>query len=248
MANSKYLYDVFLSHNSADKPVVESIATRLQGAGVTPFLDRWCLVPGKPWQEELEAILENSAACAVFLGSNGLGPWQNVEMRVALDRRVHEQDFHVVPALLPGKKPALPLFLRQLTYVEFQQPDDPEAFRLLLAGIKGKLSRSTSQGWLPDQAAITWLAIKLERGNSEERNQAARQFGALKNPAAISILDSRWSEEPDATVRYWLANALGEIGGEQAIAALHRIKANELNAFAQLGIDEALEAATERAD
>ncbi len=42
-------YDVFLSHNSADKPAVEEIARRLVAAGLQPFLDKWHLIPGQPW-------------------------------------------------------------------------------------------------------------------------------------------------------------------------------------------------------
>jgi hypothetical protein len=39
-------YDVFLSHNSADKPAVEELARRLEDeAGLRPFLDRWHLAP-----------------------------------------------------------------------------------------------------------------------------------------------------------------------------------------------------------
>ena len=39
-------YDVFLSHNSADKAAVEELARRLEDeAGFNPFLDTWHLVP-----------------------------------------------------------------------------------------------------------------------------------------------------------------------------------------------------------
>ena len=46
---------VFLSHNSADKPAVEALALRLrQETDIEPWLDKWNLIPGQPWQEELE--------------------------------------------------------------------------------------------------------------------------------------------------------------------------------------------------
>ena len=46
-------YDVFLSHNNADKAAVEALARRLEDeAGLRPFLDRWHLIPGDPWQED----------------------------------------------------------------------------------------------------------------------------------------------------------------------------------------------------
>jgi hypothetical protein len=44
------VFDIFLSHNSADKPAVEEIAHKLKDAGVEPWLDKWCLVPGKTFQ------------------------------------------------------------------------------------------------------------------------------------------------------------------------------------------------------
>ena len=37
-------YDVFLSHNSTDKPTVETLARRLVEAGLTPWLDTRNLV------------------------------------------------------------------------------------------------------------------------------------------------------------------------------------------------------------
>jgi len=79
-------YDVFLSHNSADKLEVETLARRLEDeAHLTPFLDKWHLVPGNPWQEALERALDRSDTCAVFIGPTGIGPWHHEEMRSALD-------------------------------------------------------------------------------------------------------------------------------------------------------------------
>ncbi|MFN7929263.1 MAG: TIR domain-containing protein [Blastocatellia bacterium] len=136
-------YDVFLSHNSADKPFVEQLAARLADeARLTVFLDKWHLVPGDPWQEALEEALDASRTCVVFLGPNGLGPWENEELRAALDDRVRNQEFRVIPALLPGADPqnreAVPRFLRRLMWVDFRSGwSDQEAFERLVAGIRG---------------------------------------------------------------------------------------------------------------
>ncbi|HEU0177896.1 MAG TPA: toll/interleukin-1 receptor domain-containing protein [Blastocatellia bacterium] len=97
-AAHQHLYDVFLSHQSGDKPLVEAIAARLvDEQGVSPFLDKWHLIPGAPWQEALEEALDQSRTCAVFLGSSGLGAWENEEMRAALDERVRNKSFRVIP-------------------------------------------------------------------------------------------------------------------------------------------------------
>ena len=77
-------YDVFLSHNSADKLAVEELARRLVKAGIQPWLDTWNLIPGEPWQETLEEALDACRTVAVFLGPSGIGPWQNEEMRAAI--------------------------------------------------------------------------------------------------------------------------------------------------------------------
>lgn len=147
MTNSSartHRYDVFLSHHSSDKPHVEWLAARLEDdAGLRPFLDKWHLVPGEPWQEELETALDQSATCAVFLGPSGLGGWENEEMRAALDERVRNRSFRVIPVLLPGAnlkdETLLPRFLRRLTWVDFRAGlDDPAAFQRLVAGIRGQ--------------------------------------------------------------------------------------------------------------
>jgi len=119
-------YNAFLSHNSQDKPIVEHIAQWLEDeANLSVWLDKWNLIPGEPWQEEIEIALDDSQCCVVFLGPDGMGGWQNEEMRLALGERVGKT-LRVVPVLLPGakreeKESKLPGFLRRLTWVVFQE-------------------------------------------------------------------------------------------------------------------------------
>jgi energy-coupling factor transporter ATP-binding protein EcfA2 len=136
-------YDVFLSHNRADAAMVELLARRLRDeSGLHPFLDTWHLVPGEPWQEGLEAALSTSGACAVFLGAAGLGTWDNEAMRAALEQRVENPEFRVLPVLLPAatlpERGKLPPFLARLTWVDFRGGlDDEAAFHALVSGVKG---------------------------------------------------------------------------------------------------------------
>ncbi|MDH4136203.1 MAG: TIR domain-containing protein [Anaerolineae bacterium] len=147
-------YDVFLSHNSQDKPAVEQLAHWLTDeAGLQPFLDRWHLIPGEPWQEALEEALDQSRTCAVFIGPRGIGPWENEEMRAAIEQRVAGRAFRVIPVLLPGaergERGRLPAFLTRATWVEFRESlDDTDAFHRLVAGIKG-----IAPGRGPDEVA-----------------------------------------------------------------------------------------------
>ena len=103
-------FDVFLSHNSNDKPAVITLAEALKSRDLRPWLDIWDLPPGRPWQEELEKILKTIPAAAVLVGHDGLGPWENTEMRALLSECA-EQDLPVIPVLLPGAtaQPRLPI-------------------------------------------------------------------------------------------------------------------------------------------
>lgn len=141
---NEYQYDVFISHNSKDKPAVEWLAKKMiDQVDLTVFLDIWNLVPGDPWQEDLENALEASRTVAVFLGPAGISGWHNEELRNALSTRVSDRGRRVIPILLPGttmpEDNEIPSFLQRLTWVDFQKGlEDEEAFHRLVAGIKGE--------------------------------------------------------------------------------------------------------------
>jgi tetratricopeptide (TPR) repeat protein len=131
--------DVFLSHNSKDKPVVRQLGEELKKRGMTVWLDEWDLVPGRPWQEALEEIVQTTRAAAVLVGSDGMGPWQDREMRGCLSEFVG-RGLPVIPVLLPGapSKPDLPMFLKQLTWVDLRGGLTKEGLDRIQWGVTGK--------------------------------------------------------------------------------------------------------------
>jgi tetratricopeptide (TPR) repeat protein len=202
-----FRYHVFLSHNSDDKPAVAEIALGLKRENIEPWLDMWDLVPGEAWQPAIERALAESATCAVFIGSGGLGVWQNEEMRAAIDQRVAEgqEPFRVIPVLLPGtdrpERGKLPAFLRATTWVEFRQSlDDKEAFHRLVSGIRGEApgaSRGAAEFagaspyrglevfdvehapfFLGREAETEWLVDALRPKNIGEENRFLAILGA----------------------------------------------------------------------
>ncbi len=98
-------YDVFFSYNTADRSAVEELAHALRDRSVNVFLDRWHMLPGSPWQEQFEVALSASRTVLLFIGREGLGPWENLEVRVALSRLVDDPSFRVIPVLGPGADP-----------------------------------------------------------------------------------------------------------------------------------------------
>ena len=81
-------FDVFLSHNSLDKPTVRQLAEALKDRGLAVWLDEWELIPGRPWQEALEEIIRTTKSAAVLVGKDGLGPWEEPETRACLNEFV----------------------------------------------------------------------------------------------------------------------------------------------------------------
>ena len=131
-------FDVFLSHNSADKPTVIALAEALRERKLHVWLDAWELVPGQPWQVALEQVIETVPSAAVIVGSDGIGPWEEPEMRACIDQCV-QRKLAVIPVLLPGApdKPKLPLFLRSYTWVDLRGGLNTEALDRLEWGITG---------------------------------------------------------------------------------------------------------------
>jgi hypothetical protein len=130
-------FDVFLCHNWADKPAVKKIAQQLMASGVVPWLDEWELPPGRPWQPLLEQQIANIKSAAVFVGSAGIGPWQEQEINGFL-RQFVRRSSPVIPVLLENAPatPTLPLFLEAMTWVDFRLAD-PDPLERLVWGITG---------------------------------------------------------------------------------------------------------------
>ena len=132
-------FDVFLSHNSKDKAVVRELRDQLAAHGLSVWYDEDELRPGIPWQQLLEDGIRNSQSVVVIVGHDGMGPWEDEEMRAALTLAVKDKRA-VIPVLLPGSaQPELPLFLRNRTWVDLGAGIADEAnISRLIWGITGK--------------------------------------------------------------------------------------------------------------
>ena len=132
-------FDVFLCHNSADKPAVKAVARALRSRGVLPWLDEWELPPGQPWQPLLEKQIGQIRSAAVFVGLAGVGPWQEQEIYGFLREFVARRSA-VIPVLLDNapSAPDLPIFLRAMTYVDFRlrEPDPMVRLEWGITGVR----------------------------------------------------------------------------------------------------------------
>ncbi|NJM71238.1 MAG: TIR domain-containing protein [Scytonema sp. RU_4_4] len=140
MSNAQLPFDVFLAHNSQDKPLVRAIANELKRRGLKPWLDEEQIPPGRSFQDEIQQAIPLSKSAAIFLGLQGLGNWQSWELKALISQCV-KKNIPVIPVLLPDVRnlPEHMLFLEQFRWVSFSdQIDDENALYLLEWGITGQ--------------------------------------------------------------------------------------------------------------
>jgi hypothetical protein len=140
-------FDVFLAHNSQDKPQVRIIANELKRCGLKPWLDEEQIPPGRPFQDYIQKAIQSVKSAAIFIGPTGLGKWQIMELRSLIGKLV-EADIPVIPVLLPGVDgiPDDLDFLKQLNWVSFTNGiDDTQALENLKWDITPLLSLSENK-------------------------------------------------------------------------------------------------------
>ncbi len=135
-------FDVFLCYNTADQAAIMDIGKELKEQGYLPWLDIWELQPGRSWQRLLEQQIEQIAAAVVFVGKEGIGPWQRQELDAFL-REFARRECPVIPVILSDapEKPELPLFLQGIRWVDFREQVptlDINPMEQLIWGITGK--------------------------------------------------------------------------------------------------------------
>ncbi len=95
-------------------------------------LDEEELFPGQVWQDVLERQIGSIGACAVIVGPNGEGPWQENERRVFINEFIRRSCL-IVPVLIGGTStaPKLPLFLQQFMWCDLRADDRNQFDRLV---------------------------------------------------------------------------------------------------------------------
>jgi hypothetical protein len=142
-----------LSHNSRNKPDVRKLKARLVAEGLTVWLDEDELRPGISVQKSLEAGIRSSKTIVVVVGADGIGPWEDKEIRGALQLAAND-DLPIIPVLLPGcpEEPELPLFLSDFKWVDLRDGLNDAGVGKLFWGITGKKSGGANVGRVDDDS------------------------------------------------------------------------------------------------
>ena len=122
--------DVFLCHNSEDKPEVRQIYEALKARGLKPWIDEADLRPGDRWRSTIEMALQGAGVAAVFVGKAG-GRVQVREIDICIDLESRGK-LRIIPVSLPGclDDSEIDGFLRVYSWVDFRQADADPMYEL----------------------------------------------------------------------------------------------------------------------
>ncbi len=203
----RFQFDVFLSHNKADKPRVRKLAERLKAAGVRVWLDDWVIKPGDIIALKVDEGLEQSRLLLLCISPAALASgWVALERSTAVHRDPSNAGRRFIPLLLGNCK--LPDTLRRYKYVDFRE-DAEAAFAELLAACLPEAGAAP-----PAPAQMVQETPAEKRPEPSELMQEARPLAVLERKlkghkgAVLSVAvspDGKWfaSASNEGLVKIW---------------------------------------------
>ena len=170
---TKKKFDVFLSHNSKDKPWVIDLKNALKSRGIKVWLDKDEIRPGDLFAQALEKGIKESKAVALVISPDAMNSgWVNAEYYRALNLATNKQ-LQLIPVLY--KKAEIPGFLKDRNWVDFSN----EA--IYSASIENLIWGITGEKPKPDKTVQ-----KSEKDSSEKEPNGSKDFSDIidhiKNP------------------------------------------------------------------
>lgn len=196
MADSP-VYDVFLCHNSEEKAEVEKIRDRLQQIEIYAWLDKYDFEPFVRWQDQLEKIISQIKAVAVFIGSSGVGPWADIEMHeflVEFAKRKLRMGLVILPDCPDELIDTVPRFMKSFHWVDFRE-SQPDPMEQLIWGITGKKHeidlktkpklnlRSENLLFVPSKHHVELIDALLDALCTSDTEEAIRKFAVISHPS-----------------------------------------------------------------
>ena len=138
-----FQYDLFLSHNRANKRWVAELATRIeqvewQRRRLCVFFDEWDIRPGENIPIALEKAIPASRKIGLVLSPAATqSPWVELERTIVTVLDPSNRQQRLLPILLQGPDDVVPPLARPLKYIDFRDPKVfNTSFNTLIAAIK----------------------------------------------------------------------------------------------------------------
>src|SRR5262245_20045601 len=142
---------VFLSYHAPDRALALGLKRAIEAAlpGSDVFVDQTHLPHGHLWQPSLFDAIDKSQAFLILI-SNRVGDWQKVEYYEALDRKVKDDSFALLPIIIAdrAKGPAANLpGLTQLHWIESTEPTAPDPLAKIAAALQSREVAKPPEPW-----------------------------------------------------------------------------------------------------
>lgn len=235
-------FDVFLCHNSKDKPEVEKIQKQLEAEGIRTFLDKFQIQAGDLWANEIVRAIRKSKCAAVFLGNHGLGRYQIKEIN-KFEGKHFRTDFKVIPILLKDAPEPENLDLTSDCYwmidelhcVDFRPGRDPEAMKKLIKAIASiDIPLERQENDLISEKGVDYRQLRdlLKAGKWQEADKETfavmhkasdrekQDFLGYDNigkfpPTDLRIIDQLWEKYSNKHFGFSVQNRIWEsVGGD----------------------------------
>ena len=190
-------FNVFLCHNSNEKPQVEKIREQLKAKGIYTWLDKYDFEPFRPWQKQLEEVIPRIKAAAIFLGPSGFGPWHDLEMQGFLQefvKRNLRMGLVILPDCPDEVLQKVPLFLKTSHHVDFRQ-SNPDPMDQLIWGITGKRP-------IDEKSFADTVLFRPDSAETQRESELAKLEGLL--------LGQKWKEADEQTKQIVLKDNQGK--------------------------------------
>ena len=142
-------YDVFICHNSQDKPEVRKIKSSLQKENIKTFYDEEDLKPFEKWKQQLLDSIKEVRFFLVFISNHGTGPTQHQEIDCFLKEVLPKKpEIKTGLVILPNTKIGIintitnsyPYF-KELHYGDLRKDYD-QSFKKMIADISNTIINS----------------------------------------------------------------------------------------------------------
>ena len=129
---SDYIYDVFISHNSQDKPIVKDLANRLEADGLKVWLDEWEILAGDSILSKVEHGLSKSRHVVYMMSDNSINSnWVTLERLTPMFNDPLNNSRRLLPVLLEDT--IIPDMIKQFYYIDWRKGEEHEYKKLLAA-------------------------------------------------------------------------------------------------------------------
>ncbi len=231
------MFDVFLCHNSQEKAEVERIREQLKQQGIYAWLDKYDFEPFRRWQEQLEEIIPQIKAVAVFIGSSGVGRWADIEMReflVEFAQRKIRMGLVILPGCPDELIEEVPRFLKGFHWVDFRQSDPDPMEQLIwgITGVKPKQEQRSSTSVPPSEVIASPLPEPKRRivELKSEKNVNSNKLREL-------LAAGQWKEADKETAQVMLLAAGRENEGWLDVDSIDNFPCEDLRTINQLWLN-----------